>query len=352
MRPRLFLTALLGFFAATGIATADQIVLKGGRSIDDVDVVEETYEAVSYKIHGSSQAEPASNVLDVVYARRPIGFDDAKQAYRQGRWSKCFENAKDLLKAREAWVRQYATFYAAEARRNLGDGPGAEELYEQLVAEFPKTRFYAQARIGQGLVRLDRRDFAGAQKAFEQLASEARAKKLDDEVVDDAEFRLAATLEAQGKLEEALKRYDALVARTGTKGGRTGGRAMTAALRLRAVTDPSKAGMVLAGLQSALDGWYALRPDAQGERTEELASIWNAFGDVHAAKGDHQAALLAYLRVVTNPDLGNVASERAKALYGAAQSFEKAKTEDWKNRAEQLRRELRETYPNSPWAKK
>src|SRR6185295_7685393 len=161
--------------------------------------------------------------------------------------------------------------------------------------------------------------------------------------------------EAQGKLKDAIDRYDRVSAAGAAKGSPSSAAtlALVASMRLRAQTGQPDA--ALTGLKGFLDGQDAAQRAAKADWSpnyEALAAAWNAFGDAYAAKGDHQSALLSYLRVVTDSELAGVSGERARALYAAAQSFEKAKTQDWKERAEQLKHELKEMYPTSPWAQK
>ncbi len=342
------LAAALLAGAAALPARADTIKLRT-RAIDDVEVVEETATAVRYRIRGSLQEEPAENVVEVIYTRRPIGYDEAMAAFKRGEYARASEALKKLAEMRDAWVRQYAIFHLAEARRHLGDLAGAAEWYRKLLADFPNARFAPWARLGLGIVRLEQKDFAGAQKAFEDLVSEAKSKRYGDSIAEQASVRLAATLEAQGKLREALDRYDRLAAAARQRGQAS--LAEVAAFRLRAQLEPARADFCLAGLEGLVEA--QLSKGAEGPVDSELlAAAYTSMGDICDAKGDAQKALLFYLRVVVDPDLSKVASERPHALWGAARAFEKAKTENWKERAEQLRRELRDQFPNSIWAKK
>jgi hypothetical protein len=351
---RIVLPSLLAALALGTPALADEIRLRDGHVISDVDVTDETYEKVSYKIHGSPQEEPSSNVGEVVYARTPLGYAEAKKAFERGDYARCLGDWDGLRRAKEPWARQYAAFYFAECKRMGGDGAGATGAYEQLLKDFPKTRFYPQARLGIGLVKLDAKDYAGAQKAFEDVVQEAKAKNLGDEVAGEATFKLAATLELQGKLREAADRYSRLASEADAKGGGHAGRmAKIAASRLQAQQDASKADSALSTLQDfvASQGPDRLKPNQQPD-FEALAAAWNAIGEADAAKGEYAKATLDFLRAALDPDLAKIASERPHALYGAALAFEKAKTQDWKERADQLRAELKQTYPQSPWARK
>jgi hypothetical protein len=347
---RLFFVATLAFaLAAAPAVFADQIRCKSNRTIDDIEVVEETATGVSYKIHGSLQQEPAENVVEVVYEKKPIGWEEAERAFKRGDYARCTKDFEQRLNDRQPWVRQYSTFYLAESRRLTGDLAGAAEMYQKFVAEFGNHRFYPKAKLGIGLVKLEQRDFLGAQKVFEDLAAEAKSKKLQD-VQDQANFQLAATLEAQGKAKEALDRYQRIATAAAQRG--VTGLAHVAVLRLQAQTEPSKADAAISGLYALIEGQDQKRPD-QALDFDLLAASYTALGDIYFdAKGDAQKALLCYLRVVVDPELSKVSGERPHALWGAARAFEKAKSQDWKERAESLRRELRDQYPNSIWAKK
>lgn len=346
---RIVLASLLVLLATS--ALADEIKLRGGRSIPDVEVTDETYEKVSYKIHSSPQEEPSSNVVEVVYTRMPIGFAEAKKAFERGEYSRVAGDWDALRKAKEQWARQYAAFYFAECKRYMNDTAGAAAAYEALLKEFPKSRFYPQAKLGLGNIRLDQKDYSGAQRIFEELSAEAKSKKLGDEVASEASFKLAATLEAQGNSKDAIDRYER-VASTGT-GGHAANMARIAASRLKAQQDASKADLAVATLRDIIESQDPERLKAsQQPDFEALAAAWNAIGEAHAAKGEHAKAVLDFCRVALTPDLSKVASERPHALYGAAVAFEKARGQDWKERSDQMKRELKDQYPTSVWAKK
>jgi tetratricopeptide (TPR) repeat protein len=353
MRPALLLLSAAAL-AALPAALADEIKLKTGRSISDVEVVNESYESITYKIQGSVQEEPAGNVVEVTYARQPIGFAEAQKAFERGEYARVIPDLERLRTVREQWAKQYVEFWLAEAKRATGDGAGATEEYGRLLKDFPKTRFYLKAKIGLGSLKLAAKDYAGAQKIFEDLVAEAKAKKLGDDAADEASFRLAQVLEMQGKAREAADRYDRVAQAADARGGsHAGALAKIAAARLKAAADASKADAALSTIENLLDGLdpSRLKPGAQPD-WEALAAAWNAIGEVHEKKGDYQKALLAYLRVALDPDLSKVASERPRALYGAIVAFQKTKGQDWQQRAESLKRELQEQYPNSPWAKR
>jgi tetratricopeptide (TPR) repeat protein len=348
---RLAFASLLAVASVAGApvaAIADTIRLTDGKKIEGIVVVDETITGVVYKIHGSSQEEPADKVAEVVYETRPVGWDAAMAAFGRGDYARAAADFAQRLNARETWVKVYAAFHLAEAKRFLGDLAGASEVYRKFMADHASSRFYPKAKLGLGLVQIEQRDFAGAQKTFEELANEAKAKKLD-KVAEQANFQLAATLEAQGNLKDALERYQKLATAAAQRGGVS--LANVAVFRLQAQTDPSKVDAALSGLQGLIDGQNAARPDVALD-FDLLAAAHTALGDIHDVKGDHQKALLAYLRVVVDPDLAKVTAERPHALWGAARSFEKTKGQDWRERAESLRRELRDSFPNSIWAKK
>src|SRR6202043_3016075 len=76
--PGLLCAGALLAIAAASPARADEIRLKAGKTIGpDVEVLDESYEFVTYKILGSQQQEPADNVVEVVYTRGPAGLRDA-----------------------------------------------------------------------------------------------------------------------------------------------------------------------------------------------------------------------------------------------------------------------------------
>ena len=351
---RRFVLALpLGLALAAAPALADEIKFPG-KSLANVEIVSETYEEVAYKIAGSIQKEATPNIVDIVRtAGKSTRYIGAERKMARGDWKGAVADftqisTNERLKDEEKWMKSYAQFYAAECYRNMGANPEAIAAYQSVLEDNPKSRFYAQVKLGIGACKMASGDRAGARQAFAELEGDARSKKLGERWANEANFRLAEISEGEDKVPEALERYRKVQAASAGQKGNAGQRAQINVSRLSAKMDPSKADFA----SNELEKLVAAENANAAADPEVLAAAYNALGDVYAAKGDHKKSLLSYLRVATVEELKAVQSEAPKALYGASVEFEKTKGDDWKVRSDQLKAQLKAMYPSSIWARK
>ncbi len=349
--------AVVAALAAPAAARADDIIFSGGRDpIKNVEIVSESYEKVVYKIQGSNQEEPTGNIAEVIRANKDTRYRGAEDKFRRGDLNGAIGDFRIVIDAprprpEHEWQKHYALFFLGEAYRMTGDSGKAIDAYERLLKDNEKSRFYGPAKLGLGLCKLARGDRAGARALFSELEGEAKSKKLGERWEFAALLANAEVLEAEGKIKDALERYRKVANSAITSGGKAGNAGTRAAIhvqRLMAKDEPGKADAAAGSIQKQIEDEYKKpSPDV-----EVAAAAYNALGDVYTAKDDHKRALLAYLRVAVDEDLKKSGEERPKALYCAAAAFEKAKVEDWKNRSDMLKAELRAVYPGSAWAAK
>jgi tetratricopeptide (TPR) repeat protein len=356
-RARFALAALPLAALLAAPATADEIRFSDGRTpLTNVEVVSESYDEIAYKVGGATQKEPAARIAEIIHDKKIQRYIAAEAQLKKGEYKAAYDNFSEVAKGRlrdeEAWMKHYSLFFMAEALRLMGDNRGAVDAYQAVLADNAKSRFYAQVKLGVGEAKLATGDKAGARAAFQELESDAKAKSLGARWASEASFAIAELSEVDGNLKDALARYEKVRADATSSGDRSSAavRAGIHASRLRALVDPSKADAAATELERTLaEQWKALDRPADNE---VIAAASNALGDVYSKKGDAKKALLNYLRVATSDELKSLPGEGAKALYGAALAFEAAKSEDWKNRSEMMKAELRSRFPTSPWAKK
>ncbi len=365
---RFTLAALPAVLALAGLARADEIRYVDGRKPPgEVQIVSESYEEIVFKIGGSSQKEQASLISEVIHTNKSARYIAAESKFKKGdlkqsqagRERGALEEFQQIIADKDKnkgadvqWMVHYALFYVAECHRLLGDNPAAIQAYQDVLANDAKSLFFPRVKIGIGAAKLAMNDKAGARQAFQELETEAKAKKLGTRWSAEASFALAEVLEADGSLKEALERFEKVKAELLSAGDRSSAsvRAGINANRLRALIDPSKTSSAAQELERALqEQWKNLDKPAENE---VIAAASNALGDVYMKTGDAKRALINYLRVATDEELKRLPGEGAKALWGAAQAFEAAKGDDWKTRADAMRRELVNRFPSSPWAKK
>jgi tetratricopeptide (TPR) repeat protein len=319
-------------------AMGDEIVLRDGRRITGVEISAETYAKVTYQIAGAPQEERASNVLEIVHESKPLPYRQGEEAMQGGRFAEAAERfTVAASSARDAWVKQYGLFFAGEAYRQANRFPAAAQAYNQLLSDVPDTRFLPQARLGLAQCKLEAGSFDQARSLFAQLQQEAQQKDLGSQWGLAAELGTARAWELQGDKAKAAGLYRSIARKAVTERGIAAAATLG---ELRTSTDGRRA---LNGLESLIDA--SETPD------DVRAEAYVEQGRRQAAAGEHKKALLSFLRVCYDPTFRGFAAARAEALFRGAEAFEKAQTEEAQVRASALRRELKESFPDSSWAR-
>ncbi|MFC1708149.1 tol-pal system YbgF family protein, partial [Planctomycetota bacterium] len=327
---------VLGLASATTVC-GDKIRMVDGRVTENVEVLEETYETVTYKIGGVKQEESAADVLEVIHEDPPIAYRSAQSAEDKGEYIRAAGEYENAAKGRGGlWIGQYGYFRAGECYRKAGDPKSAAEAYKNLLKAHPKTIHYGPAKLGLGRTLAALGSYDEARSAFSELEKEAKAKDLGEQYVFAARLELARTFEIQERKPEAAKIYRKLALEAKRKHPEVGFAARLGELR---TTGGRRAAEELAKLI-----------DNTSTPSSVRAGAYVLIGRLQQEAGNHKQALLSFLRVCFDPPLAGFPEERAEGLYRAAEALEKVKTQDWRERAEALRSELRSRYPNTKWA--
>jgi len=324
---------------------ADEIRFVDGAAQKVEEIVEESYDVVKAKVAGTPQTYQTERILEIVHDVFPPGYEDAQKSERRLDYAGAAAGYVRVAEsARQGdWVKQYALFRAAECLRLANDLAGARAAYDRLLKEFPKSRFYPHARLGLGLVDLASGRAADARKAFKALEDEVGSKRLGEIFRLEAQLYAAQAFEAEGNDAEAQSLYGK-VARDASRRKELARVAYEARVRELAVAGRSNPERAAKDLVETVD-----RSDCPAAAR---ALAYNVLGDCYTKMNKPKQALLAYLRVALDKELKQVGAEVPRALYCAARAFEQTKGPDWKERAESLRKELRESFPSSPWARK
>ncbi len=332
--------AVLSCLAAALLASpslADEIVLRDGRRLTDVKITDESYDTVKYKILGAPQQLPAHEVAKIIHDDAPLAYRQGEEALAAGNFDEAARRFRSAT-ARGGWVKVYGLFHAAEAYRLGSRFEQAAETYEQLLSAAPRSRFVPQARLGLARCKLERGEYAQARALYEQLANEARAKQLGKRWEYTAKLGIAESWEREGDTRRAARLYGALATEAFNDA------AIAAAAKLGALRTEADDRRAIEDLDALIDADKT--PDAV------RAAAYLERGRRYGRLGEHKKALLSFLRAAYDPNFRPYAATRAEALYRAAAAFEKAQTEDAAERAAALRRELKRSFPHSPWAQK
>jgi len=174
-------------------------------------------------------------------------------------------------------------------------------------------------------------------KAEEYYKKLAESKSVD--VKARANLLRGRAMQVAGKYDEALAAYDAVL-KTELK-GKLGAQEMLEAKigRTYSLASSGKVDEAIKTLQEII-------AKADDDDTETLARAYDALGNCYRKQNDSKQALLAYLRV--DMLYRTVPEAHAEALYHLASLWKEAKRDD---RAREARDYLKQHYPYSRWNK-
>ena len=323
-------------------AGKDIVMLKSGQQMLNVNVTDETYEAV--KING--EAKPAAEIESIKHGDMPPKYMAADSNFRQFQLENAIKNYQEARTApARPWLKHYCDYYIgrcyqllAEASAGQGAVKYATEAVNQfaaLIKENPKGFWVPSAMtyMGQCYFSLGGADnLANALKVFQQIEQ----ANMGPSWALRARLWEGKILTAQGKSEDAVQ-----------------------ALTKVAVDAKEKYADIYNDTQIALAEAYISEKkykDAEDllkklidstEKDEVRAAAHNTLGDCYMQQNKVKEARLEYLR--TDVLYFMVKDQDARALYSAAECFELLKD---KERADKLRDDLKKNYPDSVWARK
>jgi tetratricopeptide (TPR) repeat protein len=369
----LALAILPALACLAGPLRADTIHMQDGSRLENVRVLKESLKEVEYRVARVSapQTMEAAKVRSIEYSSTPSEYKEGLAKLEEGALGLA---AGYFLAAAEdeeviRHVRADARVRQADALNENGDLQQAIEAYDLLLREHPDTRHLARALLGRGKALLRAQRVDEARQAFETLKSESTAKGLGERYALEAEFHLLWILQQQGKGEQAVKGYEALLERAG---GSYQGIANKCSVRLgRAKLEAGRLDEAKALFQDIIDS--RLEMDARDVAAEsfigrgrcrfaeaqaamdkaEALAVANDKVKADAVRGDAQEAWrdarLDFLRVVVSyPD---VQSAQAEAMYWAAQCYLNLDEEAAQREAGRLLKSA-QRYENSQWGKK
>jgi tetratricopeptide (TPR) repeat protein len=355
------LLASLVVSAATAGTAMDKIWLKGAKEPQIVRVTGESVDGTQLKFS-------IAGILRVEYGDAPFSFKEAHQHREQGRYEEAIRLYEAALRSklvaddRRFWLEPNCLYYIALCRlEEGGDIKAAEAAFAKLLSAHPKTRFLPDATLGLGRVQFDQQKYTDAMKRFDELARVAAEKNWEG-------WLYRAYLWKSRCLRE-LKRYDdaiGLISKIvgGAKGEKfediyVEARVEEAILHM-ARGKHDKAVDLLRGLikriAAAVADEVQKGADTRVQRIE--ARCFNTLGqcylamakstsDKKKAEGYLREAQLSFLWTVVLYQ--RLPVEHAEALFYGAECFEKL---DQRPRATELRNELIQRYPDTPFARK
>jgi len=233
----LSLVLVLSFSAVAHAAFNDQIIKKDGGKISEVEVTGEDYEVVKYKIRGGGRSEQsisAAKVNRVEYAAKPPGYHAAFKSMKKSAFDLAAEQFKEVLsktsdKPEHQWALQYCKFYipkcllnhaisAAKGQERMDSLKKAIEGFDKLLADFPKTRWYADALLGKGMAEYnqaieaaDKKLLENARKTYQALLEFCEERKYGGGMILQAKLKLASILVEMKDYNNAARQYKDII---------------------------------------------------------------------------------------------------------------------------------------------
>lgn len=356
MLRRLMLTALVTAAATTLLAQdapapRDTIRKSDGKILANLEVLRETPEKVEVDTKGDGKVDltlDQNEVKSIDYGGAPASYVQALAFFRVRQYDKAvasFREAAADASVRK-WVKDYAAYYIAlclakQAEAAPAERPRAVQAFEALLRD-PNNRWRDDAKSQLGEVYLAAGDRAQALGVFQALEKDAYR----EETRLNAAAGLAALLMEEKRPDEALQRYDTIVA--GAKG-------RFADLYVSALVGKAEAHTALKQYTEAEQFLAGVMKTSTNE--DVLAKAHSALGDCFFAQAEalkkedpdarskYKAALKHYLWNIVV--FYNQKNECARSLLYAGKCHEKLGEKD---PADALYRKLRAEFGATKWA--
>jgi len=350
---RPFLLALTALFMLLPPVRADEIVMKGrsGSKLSEIKISEVTYEGMKWanKLGGRGLVR-FNKIASATFDNSPWEYERGRDAFKEGRYEDAIKDFRKAIKGSsdDIWVDQYCLWRIARSQLRLGQAKAAGKTLQALLDwGHKKTRYLPDALITRGRIALNSGDKAGALKAFKKLSALAQVEdsRLDRKFYFLGQAWLAKTYLVSNQSAKALELFRDLRGTTQT-------------------SYPSVYLLSTIGEGQALTRtkeYNLARPlfieaiEKAGQNRAVLAQAYNGIGETYYSAGtneDLHIALKAFLKVILLFDAQT--AELPKALWHASKCFGKLRgsSKAWAARSRELRRELRERFPQSSWARK
>lgn len=338
MIPWLLVALLLGGSASTAVAIDRVRLLAGGSETGDVTRM--TKSSVTLEQAAGRKEISSIDIDSILFEEEPSQLTQARINIANGGYATALEKLGEVRLGRNEreLLKQEVAFYTAYAKAKIALAGGGEvgKAYQELKAfagsASESVHYYpAVETLGDLLVAAKR--YEQANKMYAVLA-----KAPFDSLKVRALVRSGDALKASGKPAEALRRYDAAIAR-GTKAEAAKDEVTKALLGkaecLAASEQLDAAIVLLAQVTSGLE-----------EDDPTNAAVYNALGRCHEAAGQPKDALLAYLH--TDLLFDRDVESHAEALSRLAILW---RTAGKPEAAKEARSRLRRNYAETRWAR-
>jgi len=344
--PNHLILTVLALCALLGSARAqqDKIVQKDGKE-RSAKIQSEDYDGLKLSIEGGSMTMPWEDVDSIKYANAGK-YQEAIESFASESPTQTLPKLEELAaddKLRPV-LRNGVLFHLGLTYKRLGNDDKAIATLEQVLKDFPKSRYLLS--IGANLLSLytSKGDPTGAVKALDPTLKSASGPQFD--------FLKARLLEEQKKYPDAERSYQSVSTAA------AGDPDLVAAAKLGLARCAQRAGNV----KEAQDKYKAIT--VMDAPNDVLSGAWNGLGELALEKGTKERApeelryaLFAFLRgvVLYVPERGGTTDEYERALAGSAKAFkavgelenDATKKKQFLARAQQRSEQLKQEFPRS-----
>jgi tetratricopeptide (TPR) repeat protein len=316
-------------------ALTDRIRLTRGSEAGEVTDMSPT--ELTIQQNAGSKTVAVNEVRSIVFDGEPAELTQARLNAKNGGYLTALERLQEIDRAKidREVIRDDVDFYLAycagkQVLAGNGEISEAGRRLNDFVRAHPQNFHYYEVIELMGDLLMAAEKYPAAEKQYAELA-----KAPWPEYRTKAAVSLARSLQAQGKHEDAIAKYDVALAAGGDNDS-------TRAATLGKAVSLAESGGLDEAVRMIEDVIQATDP----EQKELQARAYNALGDCYQRAGRTKDALLAYLHV--DVLYGTVPEAHAEALAHLVPLWE-AVGQDARSR--QARETLQQRYAGSRWAK-
>ncbi|MCU0724629.1 MAG: tetratricopeptide repeat protein [Planctomycetes bacterium] len=339
------------------------------QKMERIRVDEATYDKVKYTLRGgkTAQEKEGARVDDLIYGDAPKVFLDGLRNLRNEQWAAAisdFDGAKNAVDAGRArpWLLEAAALRKGQALLALGQQETsrlAEALsaFEEALKANPKSLWFKEIRGGIADVCILQKNWDGARTAAEAIQKTGETIKNPLWQVRGARL-LATILMAEGKNAEAVTAFDNVVALAQRElrfAKPAKWQKELRAAEIDAVVEQGWARVAWAESSGAKQDWdrakdyFSGLPAKYPQEDQVKAAVLNGLGRC-LLDDKPRDALLSFTEAEVT--CFSARREVARALWLKSLALAKLGG-DWNKRlAEQAKKELRQYYPETEWARK
>ena len=314
----------------------DRVRLVRGSEVGEITATTPTELTISLD-GGQTKRVAANEVRSVVFDGEPVELTQARLHVKNGGYVSALERLGqiDRRKVERPIVREEVDFYLAysggkQALSGQGEVTDAGRKLNDFVRSHPQSFHYLEAVELMGDLLMASEKFPAAERQYSELA-----KAPWPEYKTRADVLLARSLQAQGKHDAAIAKFDAVLAsgadeeslRTATLG------------KAVSLADTGRLDDAVRMIEDVIQA-------ADPEQKVLQARAYNALGDCYQRGGRTKDALLAYLHV--DVLYSTVPEAHAETLAHLVPLWEAVGQDA---RAREARQTLQDRYAGSRWAR-